>query len=261
MKEAHRQQRQTLDGNQSKRAAQEEQARAGRLRKGIMGLWDRLSGKRGKVSEQNAREMAAGRVRDRAEKQTMIEAQLRERGELQGRIIRLRDDHRADRKKDRGLTAMALSMLNDENRADFLNTVQAYDRKKNPPTAAQTRRDRAEKRGTMPEIVASERTRRAEARRDKEAENSPVEGRDAGTGETAPEKEQAAHAQPEEAAGQDLEQGQQPVAGPASTGERLTQVWTKEQRDAAIERERQRQEQQRADRSNDNEDTGRTFDP
>jgi hypothetical protein len=79
MKEAHRQQRQALDGNQTRRAGQEEQARAGRLRKGVMGLWDRLSGKRGKVSELNARDMAAGRSRDRAEKQTLIETQMQER--------------------------------------------------------------------------------------------------------------------------------------------------------------------------------------
>jgi hypothetical protein len=217
-----------------------------------MGLWDRLSGKRGKVSEQNAREMAAGRVRDRAEKQTMIEAQLRERGELQGRIIKVRDQHRADRKKDRGLTAMALSMLNDENRADFLNTVQAYeDRKKNPPTAAQTRRDRAEKRGTIPQIVASDRTRRADARRDREegreAENSPEEGREDGTGETAPENEQAPTAQPE--AARDGNSG----------AEESTPSRTKEERQARIEAERERQEQARRDRSNDN-DPGRTFD-
>ena len=44
MKEAHREQRQTLAGNQTKRAGQEERARAARLRKGVMGLWDRLSG-------------------------------------------------------------------------------------------------------------------------------------------------------------------------------------------------------------------------
>jgi hypothetical protein len=67
MKAAHREQRQTLDGNQTRRAGQEAKERAARLRKGVIGLWDRVSGKRGKVSELNARDMAAGRSRDRAE--------------------------------------------------------------------------------------------------------------------------------------------------------------------------------------------------
>jgi hypothetical protein len=159
MKEAHRQQRQTLDGNQTKRAGQEEQARAARLRKGVMGLWDRLSGKRGKVSELNARDMAAGRSRDRAERQTLIETRMQERGELQGRIMQMREQHRRDRQDHRAELGAMLSMSKDSVRDRFMEHGQELDaRKANPPTAAQTRRDRAEKRGTMPEIVASERT-------------------------------------------------------------------------------------------------------
>jgi len=184
MRDAHREQRTALDGNQTKRAGQEAQARAARLRKGVMGLWDRVSGKRGKVSELNARDMAAGRSRDRAEKQTLHETQMQERGELQGRIMQKREQHRRDRQDHRAQLGAMLSMSKDSVRDSFMDHAQELeDRKRNPPTAAQIRRDRAEKRGTMPEIVASERTRRADARADREARKTPVEGQEAGRGE------------------------------------------------------------------------------
>jgi hypothetical protein len=262
MKAAHRQQRQEVDRKQADHGKQDAQARAQRLRTGIMGLWDRLSGKRGKVSELNARQMQAGKARDRAERQTLIETQMQERGELQGRIVQMRERHRADRQFDRTRTAIMISMHNDQNRDDFMNVAHEIEHsRRNPPTAAQIRRDRAEKTDTMPEIVASARTRRADARRDREARKSGVEGQETATGETAPENEQAPTAQPEATAGHDLEQGQQPPVFPPSTGASLTQVWTKEQRAAEINAEHERQEQQKLNRSNDNEPPGRTFEP
>lgn len=251
MKEAHRQQRQTLDGNQTRRAGQEAQARAARLRTGVMGLWDRLSGKRGKVSELNARDMAAGRSRDRAERQTLIETQMQERGELQGRVTQMREQHRRDRQDHRAELGAMLAMAKDSVRDRFMEHGQELDaRKANPPTAAQVRRDRAEKTDTMPEIVASERTRRADARADREAGKTPVEGQEAGTGESAPENEQATHAQPEAAQQQDSGQGQE-----------STPSWTKEQRQARIDAERDRQAQIERDRGSNDNDPGRTMEP
>jgi hypothetical protein len=251
MKEAHRQQRQTLDGNQTKRAGQEAQARAARLRKGVMGLWDRLSGKRGKVSELNARDTAAGRSRDRAERQTLIETQMQERGELQGRVMQMREQHRRDRQDHRAELGAMLAMAKDSVRDRFMEHGQELDaRKRNPPTAAQTRRDRAEKRGTMPEIVASERTRRADARTDREARKTGVEGQEAGTGETAPETEQAPTAHPEATQQHDSGQGQE-----------STPSWTKEERQARIDAERDRQAQIERDRGSNDNDPGRTMEP
>ena len=108
----------------------------------------------------------------------------------------------------------------------------------------------------MPVIVASERTRRADARRDREAGKTPVEGREGGTGESAPDNEQAPAAQPEAAREGDSGQGQEqkPKTGWAS----------EEERQAAIDAGRQRREaQEREERergSNDN-DPGRTREP
>ena len=216
-----------------------------------MGLWDRLSGKRGKVSELNARDTAAGRSRDRAEKQNLIETQMQERGELQGRVMQMREQHRRDRQDHRAELGAMLSMSKDSVRDRFMEHGQELDaRKANPPTAAQTRRDRAEKMGTMPEIVASERTRRADARADREARKTGVEGQEAGTGETAPETEQAPTAQPEATQQHDSGQGQE-----------STPSWTKEQRQARIDAERDRQAQIERDRGSNDNDPGRTMEP
>jgi hypothetical protein len=199
------------------------------------------------VSELNARDMAAGRSRDRAEKQTLIETQMQERGELQGRVMQMREQHRRDRQDHRAELGAMLAMSKDSVRDRFMEHGQELDaRKANPPTAAQIRRDRAEKKGTMPEIVVSERTRRAYARADREAGKTPVEGREAGTGESALENEQAPTAQPEAA-----QEGN-------SGGQESTPSWTKEERQARIDAERERQAQ--IDRSNDN-DPGRTREP
>jgi hypothetical protein len=264
MKKVHQQQRQALAANQTKRAKREAEERAARLRKGIMGLWDRLSGTRGKVSELNARDMQAGKVRDRADKQTLHEIQMQERGELQARIMQMRERHRHDRQQHRAELALMLSMISDSVRDTVMDHGDDMDALSKPPTAEKARRDRrdrAEKRGTMPEIVASERTRRRDARRDREARISGAEGQETATGETAPENEQAPTAPPEATAGHDLEQGQQPPAFPPSTGASLTQVWTKQQRAAEINAQHERQEQQQLNRSNDNQPPGRTFEP
>jgi hypothetical protein len=245
MKDAHRLERQTLDGNQTRRARQEEQARAGRLRKGVMGLWDRLSGKRGKVSEANARETAAGKTRDRAERQTLIETQMQQRGELQGRIMQMRDRHRHDRQYHRTELAVMLAMLQDGVREAFADHAAETEQGKKPRTAEQRRqgrRDRAEARGTMPVIVAS----------DRKPENSRVEGQEAGPGETTPENEQAPTAPPEATQEQNSGAGE-------STG--TTPPWTNEERAKAIEAERERQAQADRDRGSNDNDPGRTFEP
>jgi hypothetical protein len=84
MKERHQQQRREVDRKQADRWKQESQGRAARLRTGVMGLWDRLSGKRGRVSEQNAREIAANKTRDRAERHAVVEAQMARSNETPG---------------------------------------------------------------------------------------------------------------------------------------------------------------------------------
>ena len=82
----------------------------------------------------------------------------------------------------------------------------------------------------------------------REAENSSVEGREAGTGDSSEKTEQAQNSPPE--AAQDANSGQ---------GQELTPkaAWTAEERAAAIERERQRQEQADRERGSNDNDRGR----
>ena len=109
----------------------------------------------------------------------------------------------------------------------------------------ETVRERREWEGWQPPQARREATTGQEIERPAdaimEAENSPVEGRGAGTGETTPRQPEATHAPPDAAQQQDSGQGQQPAS------------WTPEEREAAIEAEYKRQAQTDRERgSNDN---------
>jgi hypothetical protein len=84
---------------------------------------------------------------------------------------------------------------------------------------------------------------------DREAENSPVEGREAGTGETTPENEPAPTASPEAAQEGDSGQGQEqkPKTGWASEEERNAAIRAEYERREAQERE----ERERGSNDND----------
>lgn len=99
MTQNHREERSSLKIFHEERWQGEALARANRLRKGVMGLWDRVSGRRGKVSRQNEKEIADNRLRDRAERQEVISRQLAERQELQKRIKKLDTAHDKETKK------------------------------------------------------------------------------------------------------------------------------------------------------------------
>lgn len=124
MKAKHQAERLALRTSHAERQQREELGRANRLRKGVMGLWDRLSGKRGKVSEVNATEARAGRVRDRDERQALIDRQKQNREELQAGIVQLRERHQHDRTFQRAELAVMLSMLSDNTREDFQEHAQ-----------------------------------------------------------------------------------------------------------------------------------------
>ena len=99
MRQLHQASRREVKRGHSRRWAREQLARANQLRKGITGLWDRVSGRRGRVSRRNKREIIENRRRDREEKRQLIDQQLKERQELQSRINRLRAAQLAERKK------------------------------------------------------------------------------------------------------------------------------------------------------------------
>jgi hypothetical protein len=58
-------------------------ARAARFRKGVLGLWDRVSGRTGKIRKQNEQEAQEAALRDARERDALVAGQLSERRGLQ----------------------------------------------------------------------------------------------------------------------------------------------------------------------------------
>lgn len=105
MTEYHRAERAKLDAGQRVRWEEETRLRSARLNKGLRGLWDRFTGHHAKMEQQNIEEARAALLRDRNQRQELINAQRAERQKLQSEIRTVRDgqaellrDLRADRK-------------------------------------------------------------------------------------------------------------------------------------------------------------------
>lgn len=75
---------------QKKREAQENRERSERLRKGLRGIWDRLTGKYKKTKEQNEIEYAKCKKRDEEKMQNLICRQLKEQQQFQSFIFAAR---------------------------------------------------------------------------------------------------------------------------------------------------------------------------
>ena len=114
LKQTHAQERERLDKGIATRRQAEERVRAERLRGGILGVWDRLTGDRAKIQKQNEAEAFAGYRRDRSQRDGLVEAQLKDRRILQKDIRQVRHRHaslvlglhrdlaRQDRARDEG---------------------------------------------------------------------------------------------------------------------------------------------------------------
>lgn len=89
----HRAEREKLKSGQERRWNEETKDRAARLSRGLRGVWDRLTGKYGKLRKQNEREAMEALRRDRKQKDELIQAQLFERRKLQEQIRIAREAH------------------------------------------------------------------------------------------------------------------------------------------------------------------------
>jgi hypothetical protein len=96
--QAQRSERALLKAKQEERWKQETAARAARLRKGMGGFWDTLTGKAASIRKSNEIEAVAGMKRDGAQRMALIEAQHRERSTLQQDITSLRRRHVHERR-------------------------------------------------------------------------------------------------------------------------------------------------------------------
>lgn len=93
MVERHRVGRRVLQTEQDERWVEEARERADRFRRGVLGLWDRLTGKYAKLRQRNEAETAAAAARDANEKQALIDRQLDARRQLQREIQTTRRVH------------------------------------------------------------------------------------------------------------------------------------------------------------------------
>ncbi|MFQ5715746.1 MAG: relaxase/mobilization nuclease domain-containing protein [Nitrospinales bacterium] len=101
MRSKHRIERLSLKQTHELRWLREELTRAKRLRKGIMGLWDRVTGRRGRISRQNRQESQAASIRDRQEKQNLIDRQMAERRTLQEKFKTLHEQQKQEKNRFR----------------------------------------------------------------------------------------------------------------------------------------------------------------
>ena len=96
MKTQHQSQRDALEQQQQMRWQQEEQQRVARLPRGLSGIWHRFTGKYQKIKTQNQAEVQDNDIRDRDEKQAVINRQLHERQRLQERVSEVRERYHQD---------------------------------------------------------------------------------------------------------------------------------------------------------------------
>lgn len=98
MVSAQRAERHLFKTRQAERWRQESTVRADRLRSGMRGLLDRLTGRHGTIADRNAAEVWACVVRDQDQRDGLAMSQMEDRKALQRRIVALRDRHKQDRK-------------------------------------------------------------------------------------------------------------------------------------------------------------------
>lgn len=93
MAQHHRQERQMLAEKQRERSDAEQRTRVTRLRKGMAGVWDIMTGRHFKTRTQNEMEAWFAVQRDRAQRHDLVMAQAKERRTLQSDITRERERH------------------------------------------------------------------------------------------------------------------------------------------------------------------------
>jgi hypothetical protein len=85
-----------LRQGQSKRLADENRERQARIRRGIGGVWDILTGRAAIIRRDNDSEAYAGYLRDRSQREAVFTAQIKERRDIQRRVETMRAEQRRD---------------------------------------------------------------------------------------------------------------------------------------------------------------------
>jgi hypothetical protein len=94
----HSAERALLLSKQEERWSRETQERSDRLHAGLRGLWDNITGRTRAIRAINEEEAIRGLRRDRAQRDALVSAQLKERQPLQARLDALRQRHAQERR-------------------------------------------------------------------------------------------------------------------------------------------------------------------
>jgi hypothetical protein len=112
----HRAEREKLTQLQEKRWKAESKARGERFRRGLGAVLDILSGRLFTTRKQNDREAYEGFLRDRAQREALVEAQAREIKPLHERVAQTRTRHRDERMRFAQRVAEVLALPKQEER-------------------------------------------------------------------------------------------------------------------------------------------------
>lgn len=99
MRDDHARERDRLLNKQRERWAEETRERSDRMRAGLRGLWDNITGRARAIRILNEAEAIRGLRRDRVQRDRLILAQLKERAPLQGTVDALRARHKEERRQ------------------------------------------------------------------------------------------------------------------------------------------------------------------
>lgn len=94
-----REQRAALEAKQAECWQQEELSRSARIRSGFKGLWDKINGRYWKTRKRNEQETWKAHLRDKKERESLVQSQLNARQALQIRMNELRDQHERERQE------------------------------------------------------------------------------------------------------------------------------------------------------------------
>ena len=97
MNTIHRDERQKLKDGQNKRWTEETKVRSDRLNKGLLGLFDRLTGTHKEIQNSNTKEALVSSRRDQKQRDFMVTEQMKERLSLQKEFKRIRGRHKRER--------------------------------------------------------------------------------------------------------------------------------------------------------------------
>ncbi|MCP5274885.1 MAG: relaxase [Burkholderiales bacterium] len=131
MKTRHRNERHNLVEAQKRRWQQESADKQARLNKGLRGLWDRLTGQHGRTKDQNEREAWQAFVRDRQQRDDLIQRQLEERQSLQRNIGHVRHERNNEIEH---LKTMIFSALPPEMKARLQEQFKQRQSRQNTPS-------------------------------------------------------------------------------------------------------------------------------